>query len=43
MFNRKVYSLVFFVIGCVFLGVSIAYGFDPMRALAGCALVYIGR
>lgn len=40
---RFVTRLVLFVFGVVFLGISIHAGFDPQRALAGCALIYISK
>lgn len=40
---RTIDAIVLFVVGCVFIGAAIAADFDPMRAFAGCALVYVSR
>lgn len=40
---RVLCRMTAFVLGAVFLGISVCAGFDPQRALAGCALIYLSR
>ncbi|MHC4338354.1 MAG: hypothetical protein ACYSTG_10495 [Planctomycetota bacterium] len=43
MIVRLFFVLLFLTLGMTFLGISVFTGFDPMRALAGCALFYVAK
>ena len=40
---RLLWSAALFSIGGAFVGISVYNGFEPQRALAGCALIYMGK
>jgi len=37
------WSAALMLLGAVFVGASVYTGLDPQRALAGCALIYVGK
>ena len=43
MVVKLLWSAALFVLGAVFLGISVCNGFCPDMALAGCALIYVGK
>lgn len=42
-FGTAVWVVAFFSFGVFFLALSAFSGFDPQRAIAGCALVYTAK
>jgi hypothetical protein len=37
------WKIAFFLLGVTFLGVSVCSGFEPMKAFAGCAIVFTAK